>query len=157
MSNEKLARFLAHSVELEREAKHCYQRLAAELRAAGNSEVADFFARMAGESELHLSEVADISRGMQLPDLGPDEFDWPDEVPPESSASGDATPNMSLREALLLALVNERAANKFYSAYAANCGDPETRSIAAQFAADEASHAQQLVVRLSRLQDRVAS
>ncbi|MFV8819430.1 ferritin-like domain-containing protein [Haliea sp. E17] len=156
MANEKLARFLAHSVELEREARRCYLQLAGELKSAGNFEVADFFARMAEESNLHLAEVAELAEGMQLPDYSEDEFDWAGDVPPESTASGDATPSMSLREAILLALVNERAANKFYAAYATNCGDPETRVIAAQFAADEASHAQQLVARLARIQDRVA-
>jgi rubrerythrin len=58
---------------------------------------------------------------------------------------------MSLREAMLLALDNERAAEKFYGSFARSSSDEETRKLAAQFAAEEASHAAQLVKKLGEL------
>jgi len=58
---------------------------------------------------------------------------------------------MSLRQAMLLALDNERAAEKFYASFAESSADPETRRLAAQFAAEEASHGAQLVAKLGKL------
>ncbi|TGD71756.1 rubrerythrin [Mangrovimicrobium sediminis] len=153
MANEELARFLAHSVEMESEARACYLALAERMRSHKNTSVAEFFDRMARESQLHLEEVSEIGAGMDLPLLNDDEFDWPEGESPESSASGQATPNMSLREAILLALENERAAKKFYGSFAEISSDTETRRVAAQFAAEEASHAEQLVKRLASIKD----
>ena len=59
MSNTHLAEFLAHSVELESEARERYLELAESMQAHNNTEVAEFFARMAEESRLHLEEVAE--------------------------------------------------------------------------------------------------
>jgi len=151
MANDELALFLAHSVEMESEARVCYLRLADNMRAGGNTEVADFFQRMARESQLHLQEVSEMASGMQLPDLAPEEFDWAGEGTPETAASGEARVDMSLREAILLALENERAANKFYASFARTSSDPQTRQVAAEFAAEEASHARALVKKLAAL------
>jgi len=151
MAHEVLARFLAHSVEMESEARVCYLRLAEGAAAGGNQEVADFFARMAKESQLHLGEISELAEGLDLPELGDGERDWDGDVSPEAAASAGAPLDMSLREALLLALENERAARKFYASFAERGGDPETRRLAAQFAAEEASHAEQLVKKLAAL------
>ena len=73
MSNQQLGDFLAHSVELESEARERYLELAESMTEHHNTEVADFFGRMAEESRLHLEEVAQIAEGKAdiYPRLGP--------------------------------------------------------------------------------------
>jgi rubrerythrin len=51
---------------------------------------------------------------------------------------------MSLRQAMTLALANERAAESYYRGFAEDSGDPETARIALQFAEEESSHAAEL-------------
>ena len=58
---------------------------------------------------------------------------------------------MSLREALLLALANERAAGSFYRSYAERSEDYQVQRIAAEFADEEASHARALELLLREL------
>ncbi len=152
MSNESLALFLAHSAEMESEARVCYLKLEAEMSAHGNTEVAKFFAGMAKESQLHLAEVRELAEELSLPDLQLEGFDWPDDVPPETVACEQASLDMNLREAILLALENERAARKFYGSFAEKSDDRETRQLASRFAAEEASHAEELVKKLASLQ-----
>lgn len=151
MSNDHLAEFLAHSVELESEARERYLELQGAMQTHGNAEVAAFFGRMAEESKLHLEEVAEIAEGMTLPELKAWEFDWPDEEPPETASYEAVHYRMTLREAMLLALDNERAAEKFYASFAKSSGDAETRRLAARFAAEEASHGAQLVAKIGKL------
>ncbi|MEP5569033.1 MAG: ferritin family protein [Halioglobus sp.] len=151
MNNEPLSDFLAHSVELESEARERYLELAQSMTEHHNSDVAEFFGRMAEESRLHLEEVADIAEGMELPALKAWEFEWPDEESPEAASYEAVHYRMSLRQAMLLALENERAAEKFYRAFADTSSDQETRRLAAQFATEESSHAAQLVTLLGQL------
>ena len=156
MSKDFLAEFLAHSMELESEARERYLELAQAMRAHNNVEVAEFFGRMAEESRLHLSEVEDIARAYKLPELKPWEFVWPEEEPPETTSYEAVHYRMNLQEAMLLALDNERAAEKFYAAYAESSSCTETKRFAAQFAAEEASHGAQLVAKLGALSQRGA-
>ena len=69
MSNPTLARFLAHSVELESEAGERYGELADIMEAHGNHPVADFFRRMEKEAAQHLDEVAVLAGETPLPRL----------------------------------------------------------------------------------------
>ncbi|MEP4149164.1 MAG: ferritin family protein [Halioglobus sp.] len=151
MSNQQLGDFLAHSVELESEARERYLELAQSMTEHHNTDVAEFFGRMAEESRLHLEEVAEIAEGMELPDLKAWEFDWPEEESPEAASYEAVHYRMSLRQAMLLALENERAAEKFYRSFADSSSDEKTRRLAAQFSAEEASHAAQLVKLLGKL------
>jgi rubrerythrin len=141
MVNEQLALFLAHSVELESEAGERYLELAESMASHHNREVADFFARMAREASLHLAEVAEIAAGLTLPQLKAWEFQWPDAEPPETGSYEAVHYRMSLRQAIKLALANERAAEEFYRHTAETSSDRETAGIAAQFADEELSHA----------------
>lgn len=151
MSNTHLVEFLAHSVELESEARERYLELAESMTEHHNTEVADFFSRMAEEARLHLEEVSEIAEGMALPELKAWEFAWPGEESPEAVSYEAVHYRMSLRQAMLLALANERAAQKFYGSFAETSPDEETRGFAARFAAEEASHAAHLVTKLSKL------
>ena len=151
MSNQQLGDFLAHSVELESEARERYLELSQVMSEHHNTEVAEFFQRMAEEPRLHLEEVAEIADGRDLPDLKAWEFNWPEEESPETASYEAVHYRMTLRQAMLLALENERAAEKFYRSFAESSTDEETRRLAAQFSAEEASHGAQLVKMLGKL------
>ena len=151
MSNSQLSEFLAHSVELESEARERYLELAQAMSEHHNTEVAEFFERMAEESRLHLEEVAEIASSHELPDLKAWEYNWPGEESPEAASYEAVHYRMTLRQAMLLALDNERSAEKFYRSYAEASNDETTRRLAAQFSAEEASHGAQLVKLMGRL------
>jgi rubrerythrin len=140
----ELAEFLAHSLELETEARERYRELADAIEAHHNRPVAGFFRRMAAEAEHHLQEVAELAGDMTLPELKAWEFDWPGAEAPETASYEALHYRMSLRQAMALALANERAAQQYYRRYADGCRDTRTANIARRFAAEEGGHAAEL-------------
>lgn len=151
MRNLKLEEFLAHSVELESEAQERYLELADTMAAHHNREVADFFRRMAMEASNHLREVSGLASGLTLPPLKPWEFSWPGEEPPETASYEALHYRMSLRQAIELALANERAAEAFYRSVANSSEDAETARVATGFADEELEHAAALEKLLASL------
>ena len=149
--NKELAQFLAHSVELESEARERYEELADAMAQHHNDAVAQFFMRMSGEASHHLAEVADLARGMELPELKAWEFNWPEAESPETASYEAMHYRMSLRQAMSLALENEHAAERYYREAADSAADPETARIAGQFADEELSHAAELKGMLKEL------
>lgn len=147
MVNTELADFLAHSVELESEARERYEELADSMALHHNDPVAQFFLCHAQEASHHLDEVAEMAKGMALPDLKAWEFNWPEAEPPETTSYEAIYYRMSLRQAMSLALENEKAAERYYRGVAHSSGDDETARIAGQFADEERSH----VAKLERL------
>lgn len=156
MTNQKLALFLAHSVELESEARERYTELAEAMHVHHNTAVAEFFERMAREAERHLAEVATLAGDMELPQIKAWDFSWPEAEPPETVSYEAVHYRMSLRQAATLALANERAAEQYYRQYAAGSDDTETRTIAGQFADEELYHAEQLHKLLSQIPAQTA-
>jgi rubrerythrin len=151
MATKELALFLAHSVELESEARERYEELADVMAQHNNDAVAQFFLRMAQEARHHLSEVAELTRGLDLPALKPWEFTWLDLEPPETASYEAVHYRMSLREAMKLALQNENDAHNYYHQSAERATDTETARIARQFADEELSHAAELECMLNEL------
>ena len=151
MANNELAEFLAHSVELESEAMERYEELADAMAQHHNDQVAQFFLRMAREASHHLAEVSDLAKGMVLPQLKAWEFNWPEAESPETASYEALHYRMSLRQAMTLALENERAAQSYYRQVANSSGDDETARIAIQFADEELSHAAELECMLQEL------
>jgi len=141
MINDELALFLAHSVALEAEARERYEELADAMAQHHNAEAAAFFERMAREASQHLAEVESMVGQASLPVLRAWEFHWPRAEAPESASYEAVHYRMSLREAVNLALANEREAEQYYRQVAVGSDDPETRRIAGAFADEEASHA----------------
>lgn len=156
MTNQALAEFLAHSLELESEARERYTELADAMAGHQNREVASFFQRMAQEAKQHLAEVDELAQGMPLPQLKAWEFDWPEAEPPETASYEDMHYRMSLRQAMTLALANERAAENYYRDVATSSDDPDTARIAGEFADEELSHAAELERLLAQLPDSPA-
>jgi rubrerythrin len=143
-TDSELANFLAHSLELESEARERYGELAESMDVHHNRPVADFFRRMAAEAEHHLREVAALAGHMTLPQLKAWEFDWPDAEPPETASYEALHYRMSLRQAMQLALANEHAAERYYRAFANRTGDAGTAAVANRFADEEGGHAAEL-------------
>ena len=151
MANKELAEFLAHSVELESEAMERYEELADAMAQHHNDQVAQFFLRMAREASHHLAEVSDLAKDMVLPELKAWEFNWPEAESPETASYEALHYRMSLRQAMTLALENERAAQSYYRQVANSSSDDETCRIATQFADEERSHAAELECMLQEL------
>jgi rubrerythrin len=151
MNSDALLRFLAYSTELEQESKERYTELSESMEAHHNVEVAAFFHRMAEEADNHLAEVTLLSSGSDLPSIQAWEFDWPGAEPPETTSYEAVHYRMTLREAMLLALENERAAESFYREYSQRDADTQVRTIAAEFAEEEAGHAHALELMLQNV------
>ena len=147
MSDTDMLRFLAHALELEAEAMTRYEELAQALRVHNNPDAADFFSGMAVEASRHLSEVEGLIGEEELPNIPPWEFDWKADAP-ESASYESLHYRISMREALLLALENERSAQRFYAGYAATCRNPQTSALAQEFADEESEHARLLEEKL---------
>ncbi len=156
MANNELAVFLAHSIELESEAGERYGELADSMAAHHNEPVAQFFLNMALEASHHLAEVSTLAKDLTLPELKAWEFTWPEAEPPETASYEALHYRMSLRQAISLALENERAAQNYYRGVADNTDDEETARIASEFADEELSHAAQLEKRLQELPENGA-
>ncbi|MBI5257894.1 MAG: ferritin family protein [Burkholderiales bacterium] len=139
--------FLAHAIALEREAARRYEELAAAMQTEGNAELKTFFARMAHYSRKHLAEAQARGGFRELPEMRPEDFDWPEGTAPETADWAGVDAMMGADDALQLALDSERRGHTYYAAIAATTQDIELRRLAGEFAAEEAQH----VVELEKL------
>jgi rubrerythrin len=137
-------KFLAHAIQLEREAARRYEELAAAMGTEGNRELGVFFARMAHYSRLHLAQAAARGGFRDLPVMTPEEFEWPEGIAPETAGWAGVDALMSPHDALLLALDGERSGHAYYAAVAASTSDAELRVLAGEFAGEEADHVREL-------------
>jgi len=136
--------FLAHAIQLEREAARRYEDLAATTATDGNAELKEFFTRMAHFSRLHLADAMARGGFRELPVLSPEEFSWPEGVAPEVAEWAGVDAFMDARAALLLAMESEQRGHAYYAAVAATCNDPELQALATEFANEEAEHLAEL-------------
>jgi rubrerythrin len=136
--------FLAHAVQLEREAARRYEDLAAAMVTEGNRELALLFTRMAHYSRLHLADAMARGGFRKLPALEPHQYEWPDGTSPETADWAGVDAQMGPSEALRLALDGERRGHAYYATIAGSTPDAELRRIAQEFADEEAEHVREL-------------
>jgi rubrerythrin len=136
--------FLAHAIQLEREAARRYEELSAALSTDGNADLKAFFALMAKYSRLHLAEAMARGGFREIPVIAPQDFQWPDGVSPEVADWAGVDALLDAPAALALAMDSERRGHAWYAAVAASTIDPELRALAAEFAEEEADHLRQL-------------
>lgn len=136
--------FLAHAIQLEREAARRYEELSAALATDGNADLKAFFALMARYSRLHLAEAMARGGFREIPVIAPQDFQWPDGVSPEVADWAGVDALLDAPAALALAMDSERRGHAWYAAVAASTIDPELRALAAEFAEEEADHLRQL-------------
>ena len=96
-------RFLAHAIQLERDAARRYEDLTAAMQTDGNAEVKAFFVRMAYYSRKHLAEAQARGGFRDLPDLAPEDYDWPEGTSPETAEWAGVDGQMDTADALQLA------------------------------------------------------
>ena len=138
-------RFLAHAIQLERDAARRYEELTAAMQTDGNAELKAFFARMAHFSRLHLADAQARGGFRDLPVLAPDDYEWPEGISPETAEWAGVDAMMDAGDALRLALDSERRGHAYYATIAATTTDAELRAIASTFADEEAEHVAELV------------
>jgi rubrerythrin len=146
-------RFLAHAVQLEREAARRYEELSAAMGTEGNAELKAFFTKMARYSRQHLAQASARAGFRELPPLADHEYVWPEGTSPETADWVGVDAQMGQRQALELALASERRGHAYYGAMAATTSDPEVRVLAQAFSSEEGEH----VAELERLLARCAA
>lgn len=142
--------FLAHAVELEREAARRYEELADSMRTDGNAQVEKFFRQMATFSRKHLALAMQRGGFRQVPALAADEYQWPDGISPEQFDWIGVDCMIDVNNALELALDGERRGLAFYAEIATTTKDPEVKAMAIEFTAEEAEHVEELEKWISR-------
>ena len=141
---EDISLFLAHAVELEREAARRYEELADSMRTEGNAAVEKFFRQMAIFSRKHLALAMERGGFRQIPVLTAGAYQWPDGISPEQFDWIGVDCMIDTHNALELALDGERRGHAFYADIASTTGDPEVKAMAREFAAEEAEHVVEL-------------
>jgi len=137
----ELAHFLAHALALENQASQRYGELARHLDLAGNHDTAALFGKMADFSRMHADEINAIAKPhAPLPVLQPWQYEWTTPEPPEVGDASLVGATTSVRQALGLAIANERRGWEYYNHIAVTATDGETRRLARTFATEEAEH-----------------
>ncbi|OJX78507.1 ferritin family protein [Magnetospirillum sp. 64-120] len=149
---ESVDEFLAYACKLEQEAVLRFKELAEAAKTHGNKEVADFFAQMAHYSQMHYQQAKERCGFHDLPEMKPQDFQWPEMESPEAAAIWGADPLMGVQEAMRLALDAETRGYEFYKSILDSTSDPEIRAMAQEFTEEEAEHVeaiQRWIVRLA--------
>jgi rubrerythrin len=153
---EDINLFLAHAVELEREAARRYEELADSMRTEGNAAVEKFFRKMAVFSRKHLAQAIERGGFRQVPALSADAYVWPDGISPEQFDWIGVDCMIDTKNALELALDGERRGQAFYAEIASFTGDPEVRIMAREFAEEESEHVAELEKWIGRYAGQMA-
>lgn len=136
--------FLAHSIQLEREAALRFGQLADAMATAGNKEVSRLFRRLADYSLLHLGDAQARAGFRNLPEMTSSDYCWPDMESPETAAIWAADPLIGIEQALQVALEAETAGLNFYANILASTDDPEIKVLAKEFVEEEYAHVAEL-------------
>lgn len=142
---DSIEEFLATAVKLEEDAANRFSDLADTMRTYGNTEVAEFFAKMAEFSRMHLAEARARTGFRDVPKLGPDADPWNGEESPEAASMAASHYLTTVEQALEAALSSEEAGLAYYAGVAAATADPEIRRMAESFAEEEAEHVAELL------------
>jgi rubrerythrin len=132
--------FLAYAIKLEEEATLRFGQLADAMQGYGNRDVGSLFRRLSDYSRLHLADARARSGFRDIPVMSPEAYQWPDVESPEAAAIWAADPFLAKNEALEIALASETAGYEFYKSVHDTTDDPEIRTLAAEFVAEEAEH-----------------
>lgn len=137
---QTIPQLLAHALAMETEAAERYGELADQMETHRRTAVAAIFRRLEGAEKKHLVAVTTLCKDVPLPHYAPWDFKWRSSESPETIDIGRVHYQLSVREAVLLALEHERRATQFYADVAAAAHDPEVIALAHQFAEEEREH-----------------
>lgn len=142
--------FLAHAIQLERDAARRFEDLMHSMQTVGNRELELLFRRLGELSRKHLSSAMARGGFHDLPQLSREDFQWPDGQTPEAADWQGVDSMLDAIGALRLALAGERTGHAWYSAVARTTTDPEVLYMAREFANEEAQHVSELERWISR-------
>lgn len=132
--------FLALSMLLEYESADRLHELARNIREQQAEDLAKLLTRLAEYSEMHASEIQQLSEGKVLPELATLELSWEGLEGPETTAYGSVNPKMSVSDLLEVARRNEIKGQEFYTSISLNAPNEAVRELAADFANEENEH-----------------
>lgn len=131
---------MAHALAMETEAAERYGELADQMETHRKNAVAAIFRRLEKAERRHLFDLAEMCKGFTLPHYAPWGFKWLSNEGPETIDIGRVHYQLSVREAILLALEHERKATQFYADIASTAQAADVIELARQFAAEEREH-----------------
>lgn len=131
---------LAHALAMESEAAERYGELADLMQIHRRTAVAAIFRRLEIAEKKHVLDLAALCEGVALPHYAPWDFKWRGNESPETIDIGRVHYELSVREALQLALEHERKATQFYTDVADAAQAPDVIALARQFADEEREH-----------------
>ncbi|MFG1432118.1 ferritin family protein [Xanthobacter sp. V2C-8] len=136
--------FLAYAAKLEEEAALRFGELADAMTSCGNTEVGQLFRQLSDYSRMHLSDARARAMYRDIPDLKPNEFQWPDLESPETARIWAADPFLGHAEALEIAREAEEASRDYYKSILDTTEDPEIKSLAQEFFEEESEHVREI-------------
>lgn len=131
---------LAHALAMETEAAERYGELADQMQTHRRTAVAAIFRRLEVAEKKHLVELTAQCQGVVLPHYAPWDFKWRCNESPETIAIDRVHYQLTVRQAILLALEHERRATQFYADIAAAAQGPDVIALAHQLADEEREH-----------------
>lgn len=135
-----VAELLLHALVIELEATERYKQLANMMEQIGNRKVSKFFSKMSDIEAKHAETIDEHIRGQKLPLLTPSQYHWQGLEAPENTDSDRLFHLMTPRQAMTLALDNEKRAYEFFATVVDDSTDECVREMAAEFAVEEEQH-----------------
>lgn len=142
--SEDIAVFLAHAIQLEKDAARRFEDLMHSMQTAGNKDVERLFRRLGELSRKHLFTATSRGGYRTIPDLAPGEFQWPEGLTPEAADWRGVDDALDVLGALELALEGEKSGFGWYAAIAEITKNPEVVRMARDFAEEERGHVSEL-------------
>jgi rubrerythrin len=135
-----LEEFLAHAIEIEREATERYREFELHFALRGDVVLEGLCRNLSQLEGEHLEQLRAKSRGLDLPAIAADEFRWIEGHSPEAIPLDHFHSATTRRDLLLMALRAEAGAQFFFAWVARTTHDARVRELAREMAADEAQH-----------------
>lgn len=137
---QTVPQLLAHALAMETEAAERYGELADQMETHRRTAVAAIFRRLEIAEKKHLDDLTAMCKDVSLPHYAPWDFKWRGNESPEAIDIGRVHYQLTVREAVLLALEHERRATQFYGDVADAAHAPDVIALARQFADEEREH-----------------
>ena len=139
---ESVSEMLAFVLAVETEASERYAEMAESMDAHNNTKVAEIFREMADIEELHAEGVQRQVAELNLEYLPKADYKWSAPEGPETGDFSDLHYLMTPREALLLALHNEKRAAVYFADIAEKVTNDDVKKMAQEMAEEEREHVQ---------------
>jgi rubrerythrin len=144
-----LTDLLAIAYRIEADAVERYKLLADQMETHNNPDLVKVFKDLARAEGIHAEEIRKMGEPTNLVEHADRLGAWPKGESPEEVDMGAATYDMTVWDALQLALAGEQRALDFYKSILETAKDSKIKEFASEFVEEEAEHVN-LVYRLMR-------